>query len=204
MKRIGVVVLVFCKLYQICEAKKQDNAINVEKVPKYCHEFALAVSQNAEFRNIEIQCEKDGSFSPTQCSMTGMCVCVNIYGNYIAYTATAPNQPPPVCKGLKPGRCPFTNTGLSCDIKCQHDAECPSNQKCCDTDCGMTCIEPKQVCYPGDFVCDDGVVCVPENQTCDGLPDCLDGSDESPTRCSKYVMGNLTVLMAVMNDQVDA
>ena len=39
------------------------------------------------------------------------------------------------------------------------------------------------ICYAGgcgahQFVCDNGIVCVDEKLTCNGVPDCPDSSDE--------------------------
>jgi len=42
-------------------------------------------------------------------------------------------------------------------------------------------------CLPPAELCDDGVTCIRRDLFCDGVLDCLDGSDESEKRCGKNV-----------------
>ncbi|XP_077990482.1 uncharacterized protein LOC144444815 [Glandiceps talaboti] len=154
-----------------------------DEVPRYCHEMqAMLESVRNEgsgymFADMDVQCQKDGSFESMQCSF-GVCSCITPYGNLIARTFTPANRDPPICKDLKPGQCPWSRSVDSCNIKCISDAECPSDHKCCDTDCGKTCVAPVQECYPSEFACSDGLTCVPEIYICDGFPDCPNGEDE--------------------------
>ncbi|KAK7480278.1 hypothetical protein BaRGS_00028446, partial [Batillaria attramentaria] len=47
---------------------------------------------------------------------------------------------------VKPGSCPRGDfrqrTSFQCDDSCQADGDCPGNQKCCRSACGMTCRVP--------------------------------------------------------------
>ncbi|XP_046997028.1 balbiani ring protein 3-like isoform X1 [Schistocerca americana] len=51
----------------------------------------------------------------------------------------------------KPGSCPIwdqndPNNSITCGMKCNYDLECPSMQKCCETDvCGKHCSQPQDV-----------------------------------------------------------
>ena len=40
-------------------------------------------------------------------------------------------------------------------------------------------------CPLNKFQCDDGP-CIDSNKACNGVADCKDSSDESPTMCGKY------------------
>jgi len=55
---------------------------------------------------------------------------------------------PASLKIQKSGQCPVKveNKELECGSMCSHDLECPSVQKCCQTDqCGSSCMHPKNV-----------------------------------------------------------
>lgn len=54
---------------------------------------------------------------------------------------------PASLKIQKTGTCPSHDENFyDCGILCTHDLECPSIQKCCQTDqCGSSCTHPKNV-----------------------------------------------------------
>ncbi|GFO20808.1 LOW QUALITY PROTEIN: low-density lipoprotein receptor-related protein 1 [Plakobranchus ocellatus] len=49
---------------------------------------------------------------------------------------------------------------------------------------GKRCVFSHVQCRNEDFVCEDSRLCIPFNQTCDGVQDCLDSSDESIQYCT--------------------
>ncbi|XP_070545843.1 whey acidic protein-like [Ptychodera flava] len=181
-----VLVGLFGALGPLALANAIGNVVVSDEELRYCNEFkAMLETTMAKFNLTEspflgtlYQCEKDGSFAPTQCNRNGICGCVNAYGNLIARTIFVPNRAQISCKGLKAGHCPLSKVADSCDMVCSSDAECPSNLKCCETDCGMTCVEPRQECYADEYACNDGLTCVPSFHICDGVPDCPNGDEE--------------------------
>ncbi|VDP00052.1 unnamed protein product [Soboliphyme baturini] len=47
-------------------------------------------------------------------------------------------------------------------------------------------LQPLVVCPPGEFACKSGNQCLPVKQFCNGVPECLDGSDETNSFCKGY------------------
>ena len=43
-------------------------------------------------------------------------------------------------------------------------------------------------CENNDFVCENGIQCIPEEKVCDGQEDCTDGSDEADHNCCKELI----------------
>ena len=43
-------------------------------------------------------------------------------------------------------------------------------------------------CENNDFVCENGIQCIPEEKVCDGQEDCTDGSDEADHNCCKKLI----------------
>ncbi|WKY15744.1 hypothetical protein Q1695_000884 [Nippostrongylus brasiliensis] len=67
------------------------------------------------------------------------------------------------------------------DSKQKYECICPLGYAI-SSDNPSTCL-PNVRCNAWEFACDDGQSCVHSAKKCDRVPDCSDGSDESPTLC---------------------
>ncbi|XP_070539727.1 very low-density lipoprotein receptor-like [Ptychodera flava] len=153
------------------------------KKEKYIQASIEEYGDRSPFIDYWIQCRSDGGFESRQCSPNGVCWCVSVFGNRIARTLTPANKEQPICKDLKVGQCPKVAEIPSCEASCFTDADCPSNLKCCQAECGRTCVAPVQECYEDEVTCSDGLTCVHKFQVCDGYPDCPDEDDENEYAC---------------------
>ncbi|XP_070564796.1 LDL receptor repeat-containing protein egg-1-like isoform X2 [Ptychodera flava] len=202
MLALELVFVLYVLLVSICSAINgnviQGNLkTDQDTTPRYCKEYfdAFNTSQRVSDSNKlpfsygmwftilsgKWSCTDDGRFEPLQCPYpTGyFCACVSPFGNIISRTITAKNEATPICTNLKVGHCPVTKGDVSiCSLPCFDDADCPNSLKCCEANCGRTCLEPKQECLLDEFTCTDGIQCVNTKYICDGIADCVDASDE--------------------------
>lgn len=75
-----------------------------------------------------------------------------------------------------------------CHVKENGQAHCTcSDDKHVKLPDGKTCVSKDARCSKTDFVCHDKQKCIPKSALCDNVTNCLDGSDEFPTVCSKFI-----------------
>ncbi|XP_050296435.1 kielin/chordin-like protein [Anthonomus grandis grandis] len=95
---------------------------------------------------------------------------------------------PASLKIQKTGQCPIKveNKELECGNSCGHDLECPSVQKCCQTDqCGSSCMHPKNFteCYHQKALSE--VLAVSERAGRGYVPQCTKDGQFEPKQCSR-------------------
>ena len=49
-------------------------------------------------------------------------------------------------------------------------------------------------CTENHFPCENYSICIPDMHTCDGVPHCPDGSDETPKACCQYLWHVLSLI----------
>nr|XP_022902311.1 balbiani ring protein 3 [Onthophagus taurus] len=86
----------------------------------------------------------------------------------------------------KTGTCPLKNEeSLDCGTMCTHDLECPSIQKCCDSEqCGTSCVHPKNAteCFHQKSVSE--LLTINENSK-GYVPQCTVDGQFEPKQCSR-------------------
>ncbi|CAG9764049.1 unnamed protein product [Ceutorhynchus assimilis] len=95
---------------------------------------------------------------------------------------------PASLKIQKTGQCPIKveDKNLECGNLCTHDLECPSVQKCCQTEqCGSSCMHPKNVteCYHQRALSE--ILAVSERAGRGYVPQCTNDGQFEPKQCSR-------------------
>ncbi|KAL1501147.1 hypothetical protein ABEB36_006531 [Hypothenemus hampei] len=87
----------------------------------------------------------------------------------------------------KTGQCPDQIEDKSfCGNLCTHDLECPSVQKCCQTEqCGSSCVHPKNIteCYHQRALSE--ILAVSERAGRGYIPQCTEDGQFEPKQCSR-------------------
>ncbi|XP_018322456.1 balbiani ring protein 3 isoform X2 [Agrilus planipennis] len=87
----------------------------------------------------------------------------------------------------KPGTCPGTaDTMVECGSTCTHDLECPSVQKCCNTDqCGRSCSHPQNIteCIHQRMLSE--LLSVSEREGRGYIPQCSEDGQFKEKQCSR-------------------
>ncbi len=82
---------------------------------------------------------------------------------------------------------------------CHHECECQNGSFICDDKTATTtCITTN--CTSNQFTCQSDGQCIPLNWKCDGIEDCLDGSDELSIHCQNQCL-NQTKTFQCSNGQ---
>lgn len=87
------------------------------------------------------------------------------------------------------------------DERCHQECECRNGSFICAKDSAKTCITSN--CTSEQFTCQSDGHCIPLNWKCDGLEDCLDGSDELQSQCQNQCANHTNIFQCTHGQCID-